>query len=115
MSAECCAGLVGCVDFQQSYATGRDTCRKCDGDITKHRLVTGIIDSHLAPIIDEARHTEATNTAESWIDAAGEIRSELETHDHYESAGDVGLLMTVRLLQRVAALEARLRITMRAV
>ncbi len=111
--ADTCKNVVTCRDFLKAYTAGEDSCGKCSADITQHRLISNVVDAHLAPIIDQARHAPPEDTIGLWKVAAIGVREELAEKGVDAEAEEVGKLLVLRCLQRLASLESQLRITMR--
>lgn len=114
IDARLCTNFGACRSYQSSYKDGLQTCSGCEGDISGHRLLSQIVDKYLNPVISTVLTTDQNETMTRFIQAAGAIRIDLA-----ENAGmdvepqEVGLLIGLRLMQRVVTLETEARVRAR--
>lgn len=111
-----CRSYASCDDFQRSYRGNQDRCIGCAGDITSLRAVSRVLDEELAPLIDVARHAAPEDIAETIVEViATRIPARMAADlDQHIAPQEAGMLVTYRLLQRVALLEAQTKMRKRA-
>lgn len=108
-----CKSHLLCPSFQQSYKAHESVCSGCKGDITGLSLISTCVDKHINPIIATVSTTDANHSGQLLVGAALAIREELNSHGQDCSPGEVGMLISVRLMQRVQELETRARVRAR--
>lgn len=109
-----CSAYLTCRSYQQAYTEGKNQCEACRGDISRHRLITEIVNRHIRRITKQANFLGDGDFANEWlIPAVLEMRQDLADEGIEVGPAEAGALFTYACLQRINELEGTIALSKR--